>query len=417
MRSAAVSNHWTGTRSHAYQLQRLNQLLAEVVPANPFYAAKFSGIELPLRSLSDLATLPLTTKEELVAAAEGQLPPNLTYPRQHYKRFHQTSGTHGKPLSIYDTRADWQWWIETWQFVLDAADVTADDRALMAFSFGPFVGFWSAYDALAYRDVLVIPTGGLSTIARLELVRTTQATVLCCTPTYAQRMAEVALAHDFDLRDTPIRVLIVAGEPGGSLLPVRTRIEQAWGAAVIDHSGATEVGPWGYADRQRQGLHVVESEFIAEFMQHASQTDTADELQELILTALGRRGQPVIRYRTGDLVHPTDAPAGENQFVLLQGGVRGRADDMLVIRGVNVFPTAVEQVIRSFPEVAEFRLTAYKEGAMDALRVDVESAAGQTDRIAAALRTQLGLRIEVRWVEPGLLPRFEAKAKRVVDER
>ncbi len=200
-----------------YQLFRLNRLVEQIVPANAFYADKLKDVSLPLASLKELASWPLTTKDELLAASTCDASANLTHPATDYTRIHRTSGTKGVPLLVRDTAADWSWWIKTWQFILDAAEVTPEDRAFMAFSFGPFIGFWSAYDALIHRGATVIPSGGLSTMARLDLMVDVEATIVCCTPTYALRMAEAAAVHGHDLTGSSVRTLIVAGEPGGSL--------------------------------------------------------------------------------------------------------------------------------------------------------------------------------------------------------
>jgi phenylacetate-CoA ligase len=204
---------------------------------------------------------------------------------------------------------------------------------------------------------------------------------------------------------------------------IRAKIENAWGATLIDHSGASEVGPWGCGDAAGTGLHVIESEFIAEFLPvdrpesaaNGSDETTADDaLSELVITSLGRDGSPVVRYRTGDLVRPQFSERG---FVFLPGGVLGRVDDMMIVRGVNVFPTAIEHILRGFPEVLEYRMIVRKIGAMDALEIEVEDTAGQPERIAHALRVQLGLSVSVSLVQVGSLPRYEAKAARFIDLR
>jgi phenylacetate-CoA ligase len=402
-----------------HQLARLNQLLARLLPANDFYAHKFAGLALPLNSLEELYALPLTDKEELVVdRSSDAAPANLTWPLSRYARYHQTSGTHGRPLAVYDTAEDWQWWIECWQYVLDAAEVTAADRALLAFSFGPFIGFWSAHDALAARGALVIPSGGMSSRARLDLIDRTGATALFCTPTYALHLAEAAQECNFDLARSTIEKIIVAGEPGGSQESTRRRIEAAWQARVFDHAGASEVGPWGYPADNATGVHVLESEFIAEFHALGAERPAAPgELSRLVLTSLGRTGMPAIRYRTGDLVRPRWLEEGSNRFVLLEGGVLGRADDMMIVRGVNVFPSAVAQILHGFPEVVEYRMTARKRGAMDELTVEVEDRLEDARRIAEELYLRLGLRIEVQLAAPLSLPRFEGKGRRFVDER
>ncbi len=401
------------------QLQKLNDLLATILPHNQFYQHKLAGHPAELKSLDEVASLPFTTKEELQPAADAEpFATNRTYPFEQYVRCHQTSGTRGRPLVVLDTADDWRWWMDAWQYVLDAADVKPTDRAMLAFSFGPFIGFWSAFDALVARGTLVIPGGGLSSVARLELLRTTKATTLFCTPTYALHLAEVATDHKLNLAHSSVEKIIVAGEPGGSVAATRNRIESAWGAKLIDHAGATEVGPWGFADSTGRGLHINEAHFLPEFISVATgRKSQPGELSHLILTCLGRHGSPVIRYRTSDIVRPTWPTDGPNRFVFLEGGVLGRADEMMIVRGMNVYPTAVEQILHSFPEVVEYRLTVRKRGAMDELLVEVEDHLDKPARIAEELQLRLGLKIDVLCVPPLSLPRSEGKGRRFVDQR
>jgi phenylacetate-CoA ligase len=402
-----------------HHLARLNELLTEVVPHNRFYAEKLARIELPLASLTDLASLPFTFKDELVTApSAGEFAANLTYPLARYVRYHHTSGTRGRAMPVLDTSEDWQWWVETWQFVLDAAEVGPEDRVFLAFSFGPFIGFWSAHDAAVARGTLVIPGGGMNTLARLEMIRRTRSTVLFCTPSYALRLAEVALEHQIDPAGLEVRRIIVAGEPGGSVPALRRRIEGAWNARLIDHAGASEIGPWGYGDRAGRGLYIAETEFIAEFLSLESGGPATDgQLAELVLTSLGRFGSPVIRYRTGDVVRPRNQATETNRFVLLEGGVLGRTDDMLIVRGVNVFPSSVEQILRAFPEVVEYRVTVHRQSSRDLLAVEIEDRLEQPERVARELHIRLGLKVDVRCVPLGSLPRFEGKGRRFIDQR
>lgn len=401
------------------QLEKLNRQLAHILPHNRFYAERLGQATLPLASLDDLAQLPFTYKQELAVDGPSQeFAANLTYPLEHYVRYHRTSGTRGRPMVVLDTASDWQWWMEIWQFVLDSAEIGPEDRVFMAFSFGPFVGFWSAFDAVIARGALAIPGGGMSTLQRLELIRSSRATTVFCTPSYALHLAEVAAENQIDVAALDVLRVVVAGEPGGSVPHTRRRIESAWNARLVDHGGASEVGPWGYADAHNRGLHIIESEFIAEFISVATGEVAGEgELAELVLTNLGRYGSPVIRYRTGDLVRPTWTAQGANRFVLLEGGILGRADDMMIIRGVNVFPSSVEQILRSFPEVIEYRLLVRKNGEMDELRIEVEDRLNEPLRIAKELQLRLGLKVEVQGVPPGSLPRFEGKGKRFVDQR
>ncbi len=401
----------------AHQVERFNALLAVIRPGNPLYRAKLAEAPERIGALAELAQYPLTTKAELQAPGGGP-GPNLTFPIERYTRFHQTSGTTGQPLMVYDTPADWQAWIECWHWVLDRGGVTTHDRVLLAFSYGPFIGFWAAHDAVVDRGCLVLPGGGMSSLSRLMMALNIQATVLMCTPSYALHLGEIADQHGIDLRANAVRTIIVAGEPGGSLPSVRQRIETLWDAQLIDHSGASEVGAWGFADAQGRGLLVNEAHFIPEFLSLEDHRPAQEgELAELVLTGLSRPGFPVVRYRTGDLVRPVWSHGQGCGFVLLDGGVLGRADDMVIVRGVNIFPSALDEILRGFPEIQEYRITATRAAEMDQLSVEIEHPDGQAADVAAALRTRLGLRIDVRCVPCGSLPRFEAKGRRFVDRR
>ncbi len=407
---------WDHATLRRHQLARFHALLKAILPSNAFYQAKLANVPPALNDLAELTDWPHTSKQELTRE-DGPFAANLTYPVDRYTHFHRTSGTTGKPLAVLDTDDDWRWWIDAWQYVLDAAELDQHDRAVMAFSYGPFIGFWSAHDAaVARRPGRPRRRHGLS--ARLDLIENVQATAVFCTPSYALHLADVAQEHHASLQGGSVKKIIVAGEPGGSLPAVRRRIEEAWDAQVIDHSGASEIGPWGYSDNAGQGLHVNESEFYAEFLDWRTlQPAPEGELAELVLTTLGRYGCPVIRYRTGDLVRPIRKPESRNQFVLLQGGVLGRVDDMMIVRGVNIFPSSIEQILREFPEVVEFRLTAHKQGAMDSLKIEVEDKLAQPRRIAEALQVRLGLKVNIELAPANSLPRFEAKGKRFIDLR
>ena len=408
----------TASALDEYQCERFNQLLQDILPENSFYSNKLARCPHSISTLQQLGEFPYTFKDELLGSGGSDFAANLTYPLAKYVRFHRTSGTRGRPLVVLDTSDDWQWFTNSWQYVLDAANVQPDDRVMLAFSFGPFIGFWSANDAAVDRGCLVIPGGGMSTLQRVELIRSSMTTIVCCTPSYAMRMAEVAEENAVDLRETSVKAIIVAGEPGGSVPAIKERIENSWGARVVDHAGASEIGPWGYANPSGTGLHVIESEFIAEFLSVATgEPATEGELSELVLTALGRSGCPVIRYRTSDLVRPLWDHDQESRFVFLDGGVLGRTDDMMIIRGVNIYPSAIEHILRGFPEVVEYQMTVCKEGEMDSLSIEIEDRLEQPDRVAEELQLRLALRVDVRCVPLGSLPRYEAKSRRFVDLR
>ena len=406
-----------------HQLARLQLGLSRILPHNHFYEQKIlsNQASLTLRSLDDLANFPFTIKQEFVA--DQELHPlfgtNLTYQINEYIRLHQTSGTTGRPLKILDTQESWDWWAECWTSVYQAAGVTRDDIVFLAFSFGPFIGFWSAYEGAKRLGALTVPGGGMDSLQRLKAMQEIDATVLVCTPSYALHLAEVAQEHGLDMRLSSVRITIHAGEPGASIPSTRDRIQNAWNARTYDHAGMTEMGAFGFSCSEQNGLHVNESEFIAEILDpHTHQHVDEGQTGELVLTNLGRWGNPAIRYRTGDLVqHGGYSCACGRAFLLLPGGVLGRVDDMLIIRGVNVYPSALANILHRFPEVNEYRVIITSEGLMDEIALQVECPPDLKSAIADEVHIALNLRVPIETVAPGTLPRFELKARRVEDRR
>jgi phenylacetate-CoA ligase len=407
------------------QRERL-ALLLRTLPANRFYARRLAeaGLDpLTLRLPDDWQRVPFTSKDELVAdqAAAPPFGTNLAEPVERYCRYHQTSGTSGRPLRWLDTAESWSWLLTCWETIYDVVGVRPGDRLFFPFSFGPFLGFWTAFDAAERRGCLCLAAGGMSSTARLRYLLDTQANVVLCTPTYALHLAETAREEGIDLARSAVEKLIVAGEPGGSIPATRQRIESAWGARLFDHSGLTEVGPVSIeCPENPAGLHVIETHYLAEIIDPTTgQPVPAGTPGELVLTNLGRFGSPLLRYRTGDLVqadtHP--CPCGRS-WLRLDGGIRGRVDDMFTIRGNNVYPSALQTILHGFAEVAEYRVEVDRSAALPALRVEVELRAGDAEEVVARvgqiLHDALLFRAEVRAVPPGTLPRFEMKARRVV---
>jgi len=422
----ANSEHPDRATIESAQLEELRTLVAELIPANKFYTQKLEnvGVGFDVASLADYsARFPFTTKAELVAdqLKHPLFGTNLTYPLNRYTRFHQTSGTSGTPLRWLDTPENWEGMIESWTEIFRAAQVVTGDRVMFAFSFGPFIGFWLAFESAARLGCLCLPGGGLSSAARLRMMRDNRATVLCCTPTYAIRLAEVAAAEKVETSSFGVKTIVVAGEPGGSIPATREKLESLWpGARIFDHHGMTEVGPVTFeCPRQPGVLHIIESAYYAEVIDVA--TGQPAQTGELVLTTLGRIGSPLLRYRTGDLVKLCLQPCTCGRHnVSLEGGILGRVDDMVIVRGVNVYPTAVEEIIRRFGEVAEYCVHASGAAALMELRVEVEpadrcrNADELISQVQQALETAFSLRIPVTAVAPGSLPRFEMKAHRWV---
>lgn len=399
---------------------RLRALLEVVLERNPFHQGRLEPLGIgPDAAVCDL---PLLAKADLVDDQQRHPPfgSNLSYPLDRYVRIHQTSGTTGRPLRVLDTAADWAWWRELFARTLTMAGVGRGDRVALAFSFGPHIQFWAANEGLGEVGATAVPLGGMTSAQRVRTMADVGVTALWCTPTYAIHLLGVAADEGLEEALAPVQRVICTGEPGASLPSVRARIEEGFGARCIEHAGLTEAGPFGYPCAEGHGLHVDEDEFLCEILTPEGAPTPLGERGELVLTPLRRTGYPVLRYRTGDVVVNTDeaCPAG-HPHRWLPGGIVGRADDMVVIRGMNVHPSAIEDAVRRVTASGEFRITFYTEPrGLDEIKLEVElDEAASARRLQDTIRVQLGLRVRIVPVAPGLLPRPEGKTRRVVDQR
>jgi phenylacetate-CoA ligase len=403
---------------------RLRALIAEL-GRNMFYQqkARDAGLSLDeIKSLQDLRALPLTTKSELVAEQESHPPfGRMMYcAPDKYRYYHQTSGTTGRMLRWLDTEESWKWFTRCWGYVYRGAGVTSEDVVFCAFSFGPYVSHWTAIHGVWHTGALAISGGGMNSRQRLEAIIENRATVIVCTPTYALHLAEVARDAGIDLRSSTVRKGIHAGEPGASLPNVKRAIESAWDMTCFDHAGATEVGAWAFdCEAQNGAIHLNEAEFIFEVIDPESRNPVEEgERGELVVTNLGRVASPVLRYRTGDLVEmTTDACACGRTFARIRGGVLGRADDMMIVRGVNIYPSAVDDLLRGLPDVVEYEVSIMQVAGMDDLIIKIEAAdASGFDKLQRAVldlfRRKFNIRVGVEQAPRGSLPRYEFKARR-----
>ena len=403
------------------QLAALRELIGKLRASNAFYRPilEQAGVDERLDSLETFsARVPVTTKA-MLAADQAAHPPfgtNLSEPIEHYTRYHQTSGTTGEPLRWLDTDASWSAMRSVWRDLFVGMGVRSDDRVMFPFSFGPFIGFWLAYEAAGELGCLCLPGGGMSSEARLRMMIDSRATVLCCTPTYAIHLGQVARHLGMEPDRFAIRSLIVAGEPGGSLEAVRQQIAKDWpDATICDHHGMTEVGPATYSPPDEPGmLYLMDDVFYAEIVdpQTLEAVPEGDE-GELLLTPLNRSAMPALRYRTGDIVRRS--LRHKDRFVL-EGGIIGRADDMVTIRGVNIYPAGVDQIVRSIEGIAEYRVRVFHSGAMEDMEITIEPEAAERgeeliDALANAFRMKLAMRVRVVCATEAL-PRYDLKAKR-----
>jgi phenylacetate-CoA ligase len=411
----------------AIQLEKLQLLLTTVLSQNPFYSAKLqrAGVRGAIASLAEfVAAVPFTDKSEIVDD-QSKYPPfgsDLSYPLERYTRFHQTSGTTGTPVRWLDTPESWEWMLDCWIRVYQSAGTVPQDRVFFPFSFGPFLGFWVAFDAATRIGCLSISCGNMRSAARLRAILDNGVTILCSTPSYAIHLAEIAAEEKIDLRKGKVRTIIVAGEPGGSIPSTRALVENLWpGSRVVDHHGMTEVGPVTYECPERRGtLHIIEDGYFPEIIDPVSLESVQPRgTGELVLTNLGRLGSPLLRYRTGDIVRRSQDGlcACGSAELSLDGGILGRCDDMVIVRGVNLYPSAVEEILRSCG-VVEFRVQTSQHRALEEMSIEIESEPGRDDlaivakRVATTIHNALGFRVHVSCVPYGTLPRFEGKGNR-----
>ena len=405
------------------QKDRFQSALGTILEKNEFYKKKFgaSGIDSAqqIKFWEDYCQLPLSTKDELVAD-QISYPPygtNLTFSESHYTRIHQTSGTTGQPLRWLDDTDSWNWWGKCWKDVYEAAGVSAKDRIFFAFSFGPFIGFWSAFEGARQLGALGIPGGGMTSLQRLRAIIANRITVLVCTPTYALHLAEIAHSENINIVDSDVQVTIHAGEPGASLPATSQRIAEAWGAVCYDHTGATEVGAWGFMCEAQDGVHLNQEQFIFEIIDPETMENDKKE-GELVITNLGRVGSPVIRYRTGDYVRLNPSPCSCGRISpRIDGGIIGRIDDLMIVRGVNLYPSAIENLVRSFSDIDEFSVFVHQKQLLDEIEVQIEGSDPTAKQLQSAFRERFGLRAKVITVATGSLPRYELKSRRFTDHR
>jgi len=386
-----------------------------------------------ITTVDDHRRIPLMTREEWM---QGQLEhppfgPILAADQALAIRYHMTSGTTGKmPIRVLDSMKDWEWISEMWCYGLWGFGVRPQDVLFVAFGYATFIGFWGLHYAGEKMGCLVLPGGAMTTEQRVRTLVEMGATAVASTPTYALRMAQEAKAMGIDLAASAVQRVILSGEPAASIPATKALIEEQWGAKAGDTAGMTELGTIMVFECAEQpgGTHIIEDHYIEEVLDPISGVPVGyGQMGERVVTSFGRGFIPVLRYRTRDLVvriPGSTCPCGRT-FDIYEGGIRGRVDDMKLVRGTNVYPRAVEAIVREHTEIDEFQIHLYtEEGIRDEIEVLVEipDPAVDASALLAAIGKELagaheGLRFGVRQAEDGTLPRFELKAKRLLDER
>jgi len=419
------------------QLLKLRRLCEWAYARSPFHRRLWErGGFRPdqLRSMDDIRRIPFMTREDWMDA-QADTPPfgDLTTADHDLAiRVHTTSGTSGRvPLRVLDGRKDWEWVAEMWAYGFWGFGIRPRDRVFFAFSYGTFIGFWGAHYCCEKMGALVVPSGGATTELRIRSIIDTGATVVCSTPTYAMRLWQAAREMGVDLaKESQVTRLILSGEPAGSIPAVKRQLEQAWNAKVADTAGMTEIGSIMVFECRHQpgGTHIIEDHFIEECLEHdGDEAVPYGGEAERVVTSFGRGFMPLIRYRTKDLVVkvPYSTCSCGRTFDIYDGGIRGRWDDMKLVRGTNVYPRAVEAIVREFDAIDEFQIVLERAELADEITVLVEvkpECDGQwnalRERLGALLRdAHEGLRFNVERAGAGALPRFELKAKRFTDKR
>jgi len=422
----------------ALQLNRLQGLIGWAFARSPFWKEKLdeAGVQPDaIQHLDDLQRLPFLTKTELIGEQEAHPPYGtlLTAPPEVGVAYHQTSGTTGRtPFRVVESTRDWAWGANAWARALYAFGLRETDIVYLPFGYGPFIGFWGAHYGIQRIGATTVAGGAQSSEGRIRQIIDVGATAIVATPSYAIRLGQVAAEMGIDLAaETRIELSIHAGEPGPSIPATRALLEDVWGSRAGDFLGMTETaGITAYqCDGESGGLHVSEDYFLEEVLDPVSLRPVPEgEVGERVCTAFAIGLIPIIRYRTGDLVRRVPGatcPCGRT-FDLYLGGVVGRADDMRVIRGTNVYPSAVEGVVRQYVDVREFRIVLTRGNDIDEITVEVEANTGVLPSTMDVLQPRLvkdlaeaheGLRFNVAVVQQGTLPVFELKARRLLDHR
>lgn len=385
-----------------------------------------------IKTWDDVQKVPLLEKEHYRAAQAKEPWPygdSLCVPLEKVTEYHQTSGTTGQPVYQPDTWQDWEWWSECWAYIMWAQGFRNTDRVFLPFGYNVFVAFWAGHYAAEKIGCEIVPGGVLNTEERLLKMRELKATAFMATPTYVLGMAETCRKKlHLDPRELGIKRILCAGEPGASIPATKKRMEEAWGADVYDHVGATEIGGWAYECVFKPGgLHVNEAMFLVELLD----LETGELIEEpgrpgkIVITAFDRQAQPCIRFDSKDVTMWGEPCACGRTFRVIKGGIHGRVDHITKVKGVLFTPTAVEEVVRDIPELGnEYELVVSKKENIDEIILKVEllpSCENRKDYVQEILARQLRLKTNLNYsleFHPfGSLPRYEIKAKRFKDLR
>lgn len=414
--------------------EKLEQQMAYVWNHSPFYRRKWSdaGFEWgDLKTWEDFDRLPVTTKEDLRRDQEDYPPfgSNLCVAPSEVYHIHGTSGTTGRPTVFAWTKADWDFMADSHARIMASFGLRASDRVFIGSVFSLYIGAWGALAGVERLGAQAFPFGAGQqgqTDRAIDWMLSLKPTAFYGTPSYAVYLAERARHRGIDPREFGIRILFFSGEPGAGIPATKQRIEREFGGICVDSGSMAEATPWmsNSECEHRTGMHLWEDIVYTEVVDGRSHRRVPFGQEGTPLyTHVFRRAQPIVRMFSGDLTQWTneECPCGRT-YPRLPRGIYGRLDDMVTVRGANVYPSQVEAIVGEFPQLShEFRLVIDREGALDQMTVLVEShqdrGAGVDQQLEQRLKAALGIRIRVEILPPGSLERTEFKARRVLDKR
>lgn len=421
-------------RLEELQLKRFKKQMQYVYDRSPMYRRKYdeAGVEpSDIQTLDDIQKIPVTLKEEL-RESQAQHPPWGDFPciaPEEGVRVFQTTGTTGIPVKVLLNKNDWTvHFYEQFMHFMKGYGIKTSDILFVPFGYGLYIAWWGFQAALEQAGVMIVPGGAQSTQDRVRNVFEWGATVVCGTPTYLLYLGDTADKMGMPLRDSAVRIVVAAGESGANVPSTKKAIEDLWGARCYDDIGSTEISNFGFECVAQKGTHVIDTMFLAECLDPETLAPVGPgEIGELVLSNLCTESVPLLRYRMKDLVRFNKGVCECGRtFLRLDGGILGRSDEMFQFAGVNIFPSAIENLIREVEEFSnEYQLVVPKMGSGRHLKVRVEPATTEIsrDKMEQAVRRfietvkyRITVTPDVEIVEIGELPRFELKAKRVVRE-
>ena len=412
------------------QEQRLQWVVKWVYEQVPFYRKRFeeSGVRpRDIKKLEDIVKLPFTTKDDL----RENYPYGLfAVPLDRVVRIHSSSGTTGKPVVVGYTRGDLNTWAELTARIATAGGVTPSDVCQISFGYGLFTGGFGLHYGVERIGASVVPISAGNTERQIMIMKDFKTTALICTPSYELYIAEVGKEMGVDFSELPLRLGLFGAEPWSE--GMRKEIEERLGISATDNYGLTEVmGPGVSGECEvKNGLHINEDHFLVEVVNpQTGEPLPPGEIGELVFTSLTKEAFPIIRYRTRDLSYLIDEPCPCGRTLIRMAKVRGRTDDMVVVRGVNVFPSQVEAVLTEIEGVEpHFQIIVDRKKALDVMEVWVEVSeeifpdamrklVEFEKKVEERLQSVLGVKAKVKLVEPKTFARTAGKAKRVIDRR